>query len=109
MSDQWYISLTQVYYACRALALGKTLNQVNVIQGVRGWRLGAIVHTLRSHYGWPIVTEYRGPERIGHHQPEKTCDPSELDFPPSAQRLAVELEAVWNEGRAAVGLGAVDG
>lgn len=109
MSDQWYSNPTQFFYACRALALGKSLNQMDVIQGVRSWRLGAIVHTLRSHYVWTIVTEYRGLERIGHHRPAKTCDPSELDFPPSAQRLAVELEAVWNEGRAAVGLGAVDG
>ncbi|MFD0980996.1 hypothetical protein [Tropicimonas aquimaris] len=109
MSDQWYSNPTQVYFACRALALGKTLNHMDVIQGVRGWRLGAIVHTLRSHYGWPIVTEYRGPERIGHYHLAKTCDPSELDFPPSAQRLAAELEALRSKGRASGCRGAVDG
>ena len=64
---------------------------MDVIRGVKGWRLGAIVHTLRSNYGWPIQTEYRGPERIGHYRLSKTCDPAKLDFPPSARRLVSEL------------------
>ena len=66
MSDHWYSNPTQIYFACRALAFGETLNHMDVIRGVKGWRLGAIVHTLRTNYGWPIATEFRGPERIGH-------------------------------------------
>ncbi|SDJ63833.1 hypothetical protein [Aliiruegeria lutimaris] len=94
MNDPWYSNPTQVYFACRALALGKTLNHMDVIMGVRGWRLGAIVHTLRVIYGWPIVTEFCGPERIGHYRLNPTCDPTELDFPPSARRLVEELAAL---------------
>lgn len=93
MTDHWYSNPTQIYFACRALALGQTLNHMDVIKGVRGWRLGAIVHTLRVNYGWPIVTEYRGPERIGHYHLAPTCDPADLDFPPSARRLVAELVA----------------
>lgn len=91
MDDRWYSNPTQIYFACRALALGQTLNHMDVIEGVRGWRLSAIVETLRKQYGWPIVTEYRGKERIGHYHLDRTCDPSELQLPPSAQRLAEEL------------------
>ncbi len=67
MTEHWYSNQTQIYFACRALVQGETLNHMDVIRGVRGWRLSAIVNTLRSDYDWPIVTEYRGPERIGHY------------------------------------------
>ncbi|MCC1494062.1 hypothetical protein [Cognatishimia sp. F0-27] len=91
MNDHWYSNPTQIYFACRALAMGETLNHMDVIRGVKGWRLSAIVETLRNRYSWPIVTEYRGPERIGHYHLAKTCDPTKLDFPPSAERLVEEL------------------
>ncbi|MCZ4258141.1 hypothetical protein O4H53_21550 [Sulfitobacter sp. G21635-S1] len=93
MGEHWYSNPTQIYFTCRALALGQTLNHMDVIRGVKGWRLGAIAHTLRTEYGWPIVTEYRGPERIGHYHLPKYCDPAQLDYPPSAQHLVAELEA----------------
>ncbi len=94
MSDHWYSNPTQVYFACRALAMGQTLNHMDVIRGVKGWRLSAIVETLRNRYDWPIVTEYRGPERIGHYHLATSCDPVTLAFPPSAKMLVDELKAL---------------
>lgn len=94
MNDLWFSNRTQVYFACRALALGQTLNHMDVITGVRGWRLGAIVHTLRTRYGWPILTDYRGAERIGHYRLAKSCDPLTLTYPPSARFLPAELREV---------------
>ena len=108
MSDLWYSNPTQIYFACRALAMGKTLNHMDVISRVKGWRLSAIVETLRNRYGWPIVTEYRGPERIGHYYLSKTCDPLQLTYPPSAHHLVSELEAL-GIARHKVEAGAADG
>ncbi|MFD0911039.1 hypothetical protein [Ruegeria arenilitoris] len=34
---------------------------------MRGWRLGAIVHRLKSEYDWPIQAEYRGPENVAYY------------------------------------------
>jgi len=111
MGEHWYSNPTQIYFACRALALGETLNHMDVIRGVKGWRLSAIVETLRNRYGWPIVTEYRGPERIGHYHLSKTCDPLALDYPPSARRLVAELEALLKDypDTGNDGVGGVDG
>lgn len=111
MNDQWFSNPTQIYFACRALAQGQTLNHMDVIRGVRGWRLSAIVNTLRSEYDWPIVTEYRGPERIGHYHLSKSCDLTKLDFPPSARRLAAELVALRKDDpdTGNSGAGGVDG
>ncbi|SFH37170.1 hypothetical protein SAMN04488020_11133 [Palleronia marisminoris] len=111
MNDHWFSNPTQIYYACRALARGHTLNHMDVIRGVRGWRLGAIVHTLRSNYGWPILTEYRGPERIGHYYLAKTCDPAKLDYPPSARGLVMELETPHRDDpdNSSNGTGGLDG
>lgn len=91
MSDRWYSNPTQIYFTCRELALGRTLNHMDVIGQTRGWRLGAIVHTLKHEYGWPIRTDFRGPERIGHYTLKESVDPLTLRLPPSAQRLAAEL------------------
>jgi hypothetical protein len=91
MNDRWYSNPTQIYFTCRELALGKTLNHMDVIGETHGWRLGAIVHTLKHEYDWPIRTAFRGPERIGHYRLAEGCDPTTLRLPPSAQRLADEL------------------
>lgn len=114
MSDRWYSNPTQIYFACRALALGESVNHMDVIEGVRGWRLSAIVETLRHRYGWPIVTEYRGTERIGHYHLSRGCDPTKLKLPPSAKRLAEELVAfqrdnLRDDDNGTGGAGAVDG
>ncbi|MDD9731665.1 hypothetical protein PVW46_17310 [Mameliella sp. AT18] len=108
MSELWYSNPTQIYFACRALALGQTLNHMDVIRGVKGWRLSAIVETLRNRYGWPIETEYRGPERIGHYHLSKSCDPLRLAYPPSVRHLLQELEAL-GVARGKGGAGGVDG
>jgi len=52
MGEHWYSNPTQIYFACRALALGETLNHMDVIRGVKGWRLSAIVETLRNAVDW---------------------------------------------------------
>lgn len=94
MSEHWYSNPTQIYFTCRALVTGQTLNHMDVIRGVKGWRLSAMVNTLRTEYDWPIVTEYRGPERIGHYHLHRSCDPAGLDYPPSARHLVPELVAL---------------
>lgn len=88
MIDRWYSNPTQIYFTCRELALGRTLNHMDVIGHTRGWRLGAIVHRLKTEYGWPIRTEFRGPEHIGHYSLAPGFDPMTLSLPPSAERLA---------------------
>ena len=92
MTDRWFSNTTQIYWASRALVQGQTLNHMDVIRGVKGWRLSAIVETLRNTYGWPIVTEFRGKERIGHYHLHTSCDPKTLTFPPSAKCLVTELQ-----------------
>ena len=58
----------------------------------RGWRLGAIIHNLRTKYHWPVLTDYRGPERIAHYRLSERADWRTLDFPPSAKPLREELK-----------------
>ena len=55
---------------------------------MNGWRLGAIIHTLRKKYDWPIIAEYRGPENIAFYRLPPATDRSKLRFPPSAKILA---------------------
>lgn len=106
MTDLFYSNPTQIYFACRALAMGQTLNHMDVIRGVKGWRLSAIVETLRNRYGWPIVTEFRGPERIGHYKLSQGCDPLRLQYPPSARGLVDELVGLGvGERRPDIGTG----
>lgn len=93
MSEQWYSNRTQVYWTCRALVMGRTINHMDEIGEVRGWRLGAIVHTLRTQYGWPIETEYRGPERIGHYRLSASCGVLALNYPRSARDVLAEIKA----------------
>ncbi len=92
MSEHWYANPTQIYFTCRALVTGQTLNHMDVIRGVKSWRLAAIVCTLRNEYGWPIDKEERGPEHIAHYFLSKSCDPAALTYPPSARHLLRELE-----------------
>lgn len=89
-SDRWYSNPTQVYWTCKALLDGRTISTRTEIREVRGWRLGAIVHTLKSRYKWPILAEYRGPENVAHYRLAPGTDAASLRFPPSARRLAEE-------------------
>ncbi|WP_254444547.1 MULTISPECIES: hypothetical protein [unclassified Ruegeria] len=50
-SDQWYSNRSQVFWTCKALLDGRTISHMTETREVRGWRLGAIVHRLKSEYG----------------------------------------------------------
>ncbi|MGR3804910.1 MAG: hypothetical protein ACU0AY_15660 [Marinibacterium profundimaris] len=90
-TDRWYSSPTQIFWTCKALLDGRTLTHKTEIREVKGWRLAAITEKLRKKYGWPILTEYRGPECIAHYRLAPGTDISRLRFPPSAKSLADDL------------------
>ncbi len=102
MTEHWYSKHTQVYWTCKALTERRTINHMDEIGEVKGWRLGAIVHTLRHQYHWPIETEYRGPERIAHYFLKPGFDRQALSFPRSAIGVRDALKAAQDakEGRA---------
>jgi hypothetical protein len=85
MNEHWHSSKTQVYWTCLALGQGRTIDHMNEIGEVKGWRLAAIIYNLRRNYHWPIETEYKGPERIAHYQLATGTDWRVLDFPRSAK------------------------
>ena len=89
-SDRWYSGETQIYWCCRALLEGRSINHRTEIREARGWRLAAICHRLKSEFGWPIMTEFKGPQNLAHYQLASGTDLSRLRFPPSAQSLADE-------------------
>jgi hypothetical protein len=91
MANHWYSNDSQVYWTCKALIQGRTINHMDEIGEVRGWRLGAIIHNLRRKYDWPIDTEYKGPERIAHYTLRAGCDWHCLSSPRSARKLKSEL------------------
>ena len=92
MTEYWYSNRTQICWTCWALVQGRTITHMDEIGEVQGWRLGAIVHTLRSKYAWPIDTEYRGPERLAPYRLSGRCDLRALEFPKSAIGLREELQ-----------------
>ena len=85
--DRWYSSPTQTFWACKALIEGRTLTHKTEIREMNGWRLAAITEKLRKQYGWPVLTEYRGPEAIAHYRLAPGTDPEKLRYPPSAKHL----------------------
>lgn len=87
-STRWYSSPTQIFWACKALLDGREINHRSEIREVRGWRLAAICHRLKSEFGWPIVVTYRGPENIAHYKLAPGADLLKLRFPPSAKSLS---------------------
>lgn len=86
-SNQWYSGSTQVFWTCKALLDGRTISHKTEIREVRGWRLGAIIHRLRHEYGWPVHTEYRGPEHVAYYSLPEGFDSGKLRFPRSARAL----------------------
>ena len=92
-SKKWYSGNTQVYWTCKALIEGRTINHRTEIREVRGWRLGAIIHRLKTEFHWPIQVEYRGPENIAHYWLSKDADIGALRLPRSAKALGVEGDA----------------
>lgn len=90
-SERWFSNPTQVFWTCEALTRGRTISHKTEIREVKGWRLGAIIHRLKSAYHWPILTELRGPENVAHYRLAPGADVTQLRFPPSAQALADRL------------------
>lgn len=86
-SNGWYSGSSQVFWACKTLIDGRTINHRMEFREARGWRLSAIVHRLRNRYGWPIVAEYRGNDRVAHYSLPPGTDPAALRYPPSARGL----------------------
>jgi hypothetical protein len=87
IDDQFYSGKTQVFWTCKALLDGRTINQQTEINEVRGWRLGAIIHRLKNEYNWPIEPDYRGPQNVAHYSLKAGIDRTTLRFPPSAKAL----------------------
>lgn len=86
--DKWFSSPTQVFWACQALISGRVISHKTEIREVKGWRLGAIIHLLKSKYKWPIEVEYRGAECVAHYRLAPGTAMESLKFPPSAKSLA---------------------
>lgn len=86
--NKFYSSESQVYWTCKALLNGRTINHRTEIREVRGWRLGAIIHRLKHHYGWPIHAEYIGPQNVAHYSLKAGIDRATLRFPRSAATLS---------------------
>ena len=103
-SSRWYSSPTQIYWTCDALIAGRVLSTHTEIREVNGWRLAAICHKLRTRYGWPILTDYRGPENVAHYRLRPGTDLSRLRFPPSAKHLADGPEGGAPENAEATGV-----
>ena len=86
--DRWFSGETQVYWACDALIKGREISHKTEIREAKGWRLGAIIHRLKSEYHWPIVTDYKGPENVAYYRLRPGTDPARLIYPPSASGLS---------------------
>jgi hypothetical protein len=86
--DRWFSNPTQVFWTCKALIEGRVISHEIEIAEVKGWRLGAIIHLLRSKYHWPIDVEYRGPECVAYYRLRPETDITRLTYPPSAIALA---------------------
>ena len=97
MSNRWHSNRTQVYWTCDVLTKGRTITHMDEIGEVHGWRLGAIIHTLRRKYHRPIETEYKGPERIAHYRLSKRADWRGLAFPRSALAVRQSLKAAGDD------------
>ena len=65
-SDRWYSSSPQIYWAAKTLLAGRSIRHRTEICEPRGLCLGAVVHGLKSEFGWSIMTVYRGPENVIH-------------------------------------------
>lgn len=92
-SQNYYSSETQIFWTCKALIDGRTISHKTEIREVNGWRLGAIIHRLKSDFHWPIVVEYRGPDNVAYYSLAKGADVTKLRFPPSARSLQTTGDA----------------
>ena len=88
----FYSQNTQIFWACKSLLAGRKISTGTEIRESHGWRLGAIVHRLRTEFGWPIEME-RGAGCVAYYSLATDTDKSKLRFPPSATALgATEVE-----------------
>lgn len=88
MHDLTFSEPSQVSWACEALLSGRTIGHCDEITEAQGWRLAAIVWRLKRKYGWPISTEYVGPENRACYKLQPGIDRAKLQFPPSAGALS---------------------
>ncbi|WP_405403619.1 hypothetical protein [Paracoccus sp. Ld10] len=96
-SERWYSDPTQIYWTCKALIGGRILSTKTEIREVKGWRLAAITEKLRKQYGWPILTDYRGPKNVAHYRLAPGTDIARLRLPPSAKSLCDRLDGAAHE------------
>ena len=85
--DKFYSKPTSVYMACKLLLEGQTISQVTLMQTGHGWRLGAIIHSLKTKYAWPIQTTYSTPDNVAFYSLKAGIDRTALRFPQSASAL----------------------
>jgi hypothetical protein len=85
--DKFYSKPTQVFWTCKALLDGRTISHRTEIREVRGWRLGAIIHRLKTEYAWPIHTAYSAPDNVAFYSLKTDVDRTALSFPRSAAAL----------------------
>jgi hypothetical protein len=93
IDDQFYSGKTQIHWTCKALLDGRTISHRTEINEVRGWRLGAIIHRLKSDYAWPIQATYGASDNVAQYFLKAGTDPATLRFPQSARSLAKQEAA----------------
>lgn len=86
-ADNFYSKQTSVFWVCNALKQGRTITHQDEMREIRSWRLGAVIHRLKREFEWPIIVEYRGPEKVAFYALDPNADHSTLRFPKSAQAL----------------------
>lgn len=83
----FYSKPTSVYMACKLLLEGQAISQITLMRSGHGWRLGAIIHRLKTEYAWPIHTTYSSPDHVAFYSLKADVDLTALCFPPSAKAL----------------------
>ncbi len=86
-TDKFYSKHTSVHMACKLLLDGQTISQITLMRSGHGWRLGAIIHRLKTEYGWPIHTIYSTPDNVAFYSIKADIDRTALRLPPSASAL----------------------
>jgi hypothetical protein len=77
----WFSNKPQIKWTCEQLLLGREISQIDELVETRGWRLSAIIHTLRHQYYWPIVTKKKN--KVAYYSLEENTDLEKLKKPPS--------------------------
>jgi hypothetical protein len=83
--DHWHSSLTQIFWAAKALIEGRRISHKTEIRKAKRWRLVAICWKLQHEYDWSNRIVYRGPEAIAYYRLTPGTDPAKLKYPPSAR------------------------